>query len=87
MAIHKKSNFSADKQAAADAFLHGAPDVKTAETAEEVITEKGIPKGNKRQISITIDGALLRKLDAKAAEMGTGRSAFISMAVFKAISE
>ncbi|MBG6243299.1 MAG: CopG family transcriptional regulator [Candidatus Symbiopectobacterium sp. Dall1.0] len=87
MAIHKKINPTVSKRASEDKFLNGAPDAKANDLAASTQYDKGIPKGNKRQISITIDPTLLRKLDERAAAMGTGRSAFVSMAVFNALSE
>ncbi|EKQ5826153.1 hypothetical protein P5776_004696 [Vibrio parahaemolyticus] len=82
MAIQKKPK-TQDKT---DAFLTGAPDAG-AGVAKGAPYEKGITKGNKRQISITIAGELLRQVDEQAEAMGTGRSAFISMALFKALKE
>jgi metal-responsive CopG/Arc/MetJ family transcriptional regulator len=49
--------------------------------------DKGLPKGNKRQISLTIAPELLRQVDECAERAGIGRAAFISMAVFKAVKE
>ncbi|WP_419592993.1 hypothetical protein [Thiolapillus sp.] len=36
---------------------------------------------------MTIAGDLLRQVDEQAEAMGTGRSAFISMALYKALKE
>lgn len=82
MAIQKKPK-TQDKT---DAFMTGAPD---AHTAPDKTTpyEKGITKGKKRQISITISGDLLRQVDERAEAIGTGRSAFIAMALYKALKE
>lgn len=84
MAIQKKPASVAGKTAAADVFVSGAPDAAKAPPA---VYDKGLPKGNKRQISITIAPDLLRRLDEKADAMGTGRSAFISMAIFRALED
>ena len=86
MAIHAKPKRTLSKEAAAEAFVTGAPDA-TVKPETSVGYDKGIVKGHKRQVSITISPDLLRKIDAKAEAMGTGRSAFISMAVFKALQE
>lgn len=83
MAIQRKPKVT--NNAAADAFVGGAPDA--ASTLELTVYEKGIQKGNKRQISITLAPELLRQLDERAADMGTGRSAFISMAIYKALNQ
>lgn len=83
MAIHNKPKLPNQNNAAVEAFMTGAPDA----SAKNTPYEKGLAKGNKRQISITIAPELLRKLDERAEGMGTGRSAFISMAVYKALQE
>lgn len=83
MAIQRKPKTASN--AAADAFVGGAPDA--AATTEKGAYEKGIQKGHKRQVSITIAPDLLRQVDARAKAMGTGRSAFISMAVYKALNQ
>lgn len=46
--------------------------------------DKGTKKGNKRQISLTIDPELLRWLDDTAKEFGTSRAGVISTLVAKA---
>lgn len=61
----------------ADEFISGAPDAETK--------AKGIKKGNKRQISLTIAPALLEKVDELAAELGQSRAAIINMAVYRAV--
>jgi len=82
MAIQKKPK----PQDKTEAFLTGAPDAG-AIAGKDAPYEKGITKGNKRQISITIAPELLRQVDERAEAMGTGRSAFISMALYKALNE
>ncbi|WP_419607831.1 ribbon-helix-helix domain-containing protein [Thiolapillus sp.] len=82
MAIQKKPK-TQDKT---DAFMSGAPDAGAA-TDKAAPYGKGITKGKKRQVSITIAGDLLRQVDEQAEAMGTGRSAFISMALYKALKE
>ncbi|WP_039906513.1 CopG family transcriptional regulator, partial [Acetobacter tropicalis] len=67
-----------------DAFVTGAPD---AGKTKPLSYDKGLPKGHKRQISLTIAPDLLRRVDERAEAMGTGRAAFISMAIFKALEE
>lgn len=82
MAIHRKAKLATNSDAAA-AFMTGAPDAAAA--APKQPYEKGLPKGNKRQISLTIAPELLRQVDERAEKMGTGRAAFISMAIYKAL--
>lgn len=82
MAIQRKPKSVSN--AAADAFVSGAPDAGKASPA---VYEKGIAKGRKRQISLTIAPDLLRQVDERAAAAGIGRAAFISMAVYRALED
>ncbi|MBM6431435.1 hypothetical protein JQC70_40460, partial [Burkholderia contaminans] len=70
--------------AAADAFIQGAPDAGSA-AATPTVYEKGIPKGHKRQITLTIAPELLRKVDDVAKRTGQARAAVINMAIFRAL--
>lgn len=65
---------------AADAFISGAPD-----SAVSASKAKGVKKGNKQQISLTIAPALLQKVDELAAELGQSRAAVINMAIYRAV--
>lgn len=69
--------------AAEDAFIQGAPDAKAE--AKPTVYEKGIAKGNKRQITLTISPDLLRKVDEVANRTGQARAAIINMAIFNAL--
>jgi hypothetical protein len=60
----------------ADAFISGAPDAQRP---------KGVKKGHKQQISLTIAPALLEKVDELAAELGQSRAAVINMAIYRAV--
>ena len=80
MAIQRKPKTTP----AADAFIQGAPDAKT-ENAKAAVYEKGIAKGNKRQITLTISPDLLRKVDEVANRTGQARAAVINMAIFNAL--
>lgn len=83
MAIQRKPKSS---ESAAEAFIQGAPDAKPVSGAEPISTyEKGIAKGNKRQISLTISPELLRKVDEVAQRTGQARAAVINMAIFRAL--
>lgn len=64
-------------QAAADAFISGAPD-----SAAKV---RGVKKGNRQQISLTIKPELLDKVDELATELGQSRAAVINMAIYRAV--
>jgi len=82
MAIQRKPK--SKSEAAEDAFIQGAPDAKTEATPAGVY-EKGLPKGNKRQITLTIAPELLRKVDEVAKRTGQARAAVINMAIFRAL--
>ena len=82
MAIQRKPK--TQSKAAVDAFVTGAPD---AGKAPPTVYEKGIAKGHKRQISLTIAPDLLRRVDERAAAAGIGRAAFISMAIYRALED
>lgn len=75
----------ADKAAAEDAFISGAPDAAKPQPAPTASYEKGIAKGHKRQITLTIAPELLRKVDEAAKRTGQARAAIINMAIFRAI--
>ena len=77
-----------DKAAAEAAFIARAPDAgqSPATTAESSATyEKGIPKGHKRQISLTIAPDLLRRVDEIAKRSGQGRAGIINLAIYRAL--
>jgi hypothetical protein len=83
MAIQRKpKSVSAEK--AIDAFVSGAPDAAASKAAPATY-DKGIAKGNRRQISLTITPELLRQVDEAAASMGIGRAGFICSAIFKEV--
>lgn len=64
-------------KATADTFISGAPDAE--------LKPKGVRKGNKQQISLTIAPPLLAKIDDLAAELGQSRAAVINMAIYRAV--
>ena len=76
MAITKPKTKVPDSSPAADTFISGAPDAVRA---------KGVKKGNKQQISLTIAPALLQKVDELASELGQSRAAIINMAIYRAV--
>lgn len=85
MAIQRKPKTTLAAQAAAvDAFVAGAPDAAHAAPAARSY-DKGVPKGNKRQISLTIAPDLLRRVDEIARRTGQGRAGIINMAIYRAI--
>lgn len=60
--------------AAADAFISAAPDAL-----------RGVKKGKKQQISLTVEPALLAGVDALASNLGISRAATINLAVRRMI--
>ncbi len=72
MAITKPKTKIPDSSAAADTFISGAPDAART---------KGVKKGNKQQISLTIAPTLL----AKVGELGQSRAAIINMAIYRVV--
>ncbi|NJR80842.1 CopG family transcriptional regulator [Sphingomonas corticis] len=75
---------SAVEAAAQKAFIDAAPDAKP-KSGKSQTYEKGIAKGNKRQITLTIAPELLRSVDEIAARSGQTRAAVINMAIFRSI--
>lgn len=77
---------SSGNTAAQDAFISGAPDAGTASPKiQGGEYEKGVKKGNKRQITLTIAPDLLERVDQVARRTGQARAAVINMAIFQAI--
>lgn len=64
-----------------DDFISGAPDG----TVEKKEKAKGVFKGNKRQISLTIAPELLERIDALSKTMGQGRATLINLAILQAV--
>lgn len=82
MAIKRRPTIAAT--AAENAFIEGAPDAGKP-AASPAPYEKGIAKGNKRQISLTIAPELLRKVDEVAFKTGQARAAVINLAIWQAM--
>jgi len=91
MAIQRKPKVS--EAGAVDAFIGGAPDAKAATPAAAPQPQpsaandyaKGVAKGNKRQISLTIAPHLLRRVDEMAQRTGQTRAGIINLAVSRAL--
>lgn len=84
MAITRKPKTSppspAIDSAAADAFISGAPD-----SAGSTPKVRGVKKGNRQQITLTIAPALLVQVDELAGRLGQSRAAVINMAISQAV--
>lgn len=76
MAIRKPVAATQDK------FISGAPDAATSSENPDV---KGVMRGNKRQISLTLSPGMLPQIDQAASELGISRAAWISMTIAKAL--
>ncbi|MBB5712337.1 hypothetical protein FHT02_003596 [Sphingomonas xinjiangensis] len=87
MAITKRPKVS--DEAATEAFISAAPDGSKTGIADPAplprVYEKGIQKGNKRQITLTINPELLRRVDETATKTGQTRAALINLAIFQAL--
>ena len=59
-----------------EAFIAGAPDAAS---------RKGVKRGKKEQITLTIAPDMLEKVDALAERMGQSRAAVINMAIFRLV--
>ncbi len=59
--------------------------VSTSEENRSIPRTKGVRKGRKLQISLTISPSLLDKVDAMAMAMGQSRAALITMALHQAV--
>lgn len=57
-----------------EAFISGAPDAPA---------RKGVIKGKKEQITLTLAPEMLVKVDALAQRMGQSRAAVINLAIFR----
>ena len=77
MTITKAKPKTTQQETATADFIAGAPDSGTK--------TKGVKKGNKQQISLTMTPALLAKVDALAEKMGQSRAAVINMAVYRVV--
>lgn len=92
MAIQRKPK-AAESQAA-DAFIAGAPDAKATAPAGPAALpspvagdnySKGVAKGHKRQITLTMAPHLLRRVDEMAQRIGQTRAGIINLAVSRAL--
>jgi hypothetical protein len=64
---------AAVRKANVDAFIEKAPDAG----------RKGVIRGRKEQITLTIAPDLLAKVDAMASKMGQSRAALINRAIYE----
>jgi hypothetical protein len=64
-----------------DDFINSAPDGPLSKKKINEIRSKRYRKGNKAQITLTFDDALLDQIEFQAKRMGLNRTAFISLAV------
>lgn len=78
MALQKKPKAPADNPGfSAESFIKGAPDAGAGHQADASADEEA----NRKQISLTIDRALLKKVDVWAKRKGMSRAAAFALAV------
>ncbi|MDA8381759.1 MAG: ribbon-helix-helix domain-containing protein [Betaproteobacteria bacterium] len=75
MAITKPKAKNPLPDKAADDFMAKAPDAE----------RRGVRKGSKQQISLTISPELLKRVDELAKELGQSRAAIINLAIYRAV--
>lgn len=80
MAITKPPKKDTTNDKALDAFINAAPD-------SQVQKRKGVQKGKKQQITVTVDPEILEQLDQKASETGLSRAALINVGIRHVINE
>lgn len=80
MTITKPKPKTPAQDNAATDFIAGAPDAASTKP-------KGVRKGHRQQISLTMSPALLAKVDALADQLGQSRAAVINMAVYRAVEQ
>jgi hypothetical protein len=73
MTINRGVSAKAKTSQAAERFIGSAPDA----------TRKGVIRGRKEQITLTLAPELLAKVDQRAAQMGMSRAACMSLAIFQ----
>lgn len=61
-----------------ESFISGAPDA---------VGVKGVRRGTKQQITLTIAPDLLAKVDEMAGRMGQSRAALINLAIYRAVED
>jgi Ribbon-helix-helix protein, copG family len=81
MAIIKRPSQPPAPSATAEAFIQGAPDA----TAEEPPVSRGVIQGKQRQVTFAMPPELLDKLEKNARKLSLTRSAFIKLALTRAI--
>lgn len=85
MSISRKPKPTTSVKTDVEAFISGAPDAGAGIPGTGSTYQKGIPKGNKRQISLTITPELLQRVDELAKRTGQGRAGIINLAIYRAL--
>jgi hypothetical protein len=71
----------------ADKFISAAPDASAKPGTMAEPETKGVMRGNKRQISLTLTPELLPQIDAAADALGISRAAWVSMTISQALKK
>ena len=82
MSITRPAKKTVAVEQSPESFINAAPD---SGTKVQEKTVKGVMRGNKQQISLTIQPELLVKIDALAGKLGQSRAAVINLAIYKAV--
>lgn len=80
MAITKPPKKQDVNSKAQDAFIEAAPDGQSGK-------KRGVIKGKKQQITLTVDPEMLDRLDQKAEESGLSRAALINIGIRHVVNE
>lgn len=72
----------ANKRSAVDAFLGAAPD---SQSSAETPTRRGVKRGRREQITITLPPSVLARIDARAKQLGISRAGLIVQSTVRAL--
>jgi len=68
-----------------DQFIAAAPDAGAV--GVKAMPAKGVMRGNKRQITLTLSPDLLPQIDAAAIALGISRAAWVSMTISQGLKK
>lgn len=74
---------SVTKRSAVDAFLGAAPDSQP--TGAQMPNRRGVLRGRREQITLTLPPGVLRNIDDRARELGISRAAFLVQSAVRAL--
>lgn len=74
----------ANKRSAVEAFLGAAPD---SQSLAESPNRRGVRRGRREQITLTLPPGVLASIDARAKQLGISRAAFIVQSAVRALEK